>query len=167
MSISGGFGDAADQALQKAFENVAREAFAAMQQSFTAKAWDWPDDLPTRKLKGATLAEKIRSYRNGDGLRAGSPRNIIDVGSLRQSGTWEMTGPLRATFRWSANYATAVHEGARIHPWGNKRRTVTLPARPWTSAVLGRVKVPGIEPFPLKQRLRDVWVAEFRRQRGR
>lgn len=157
-----GLADRAEASAQKATEAVMREVFAAFQQSFTAKAWDWPDDLPTRKLKGATLAEKIRSYRKGEGIRAGNPRNLIDVGSLRQSGAWELSG-YTATFRWSANYATAVHEGATIRPWGNKRAMpVRLPARPWTAAVLGRVTVPGIRPFPIEQRLKDVWLAYFR-----
>lgn len=162
----GGLADRADAAAQKATQAVMRELFAAFQQSFTAKAWDWPRDLPTRKLKGATLAEKARSYRNGDGVRAGNPRNLIDVGNLRQTGFYEFTGPYSARFTWSANYATAVHEGARIRPWGNRSASpVTLPARPWTAAVLGRVRVPGIAPFPFKQRLRDVWVAYFKASR--
>lgn len=153
----------AEAAAQRATQAVMRELFAAFQQSFTAKAWDWPSDLPTRKLKGATLAEKIRSYEKGEGSRAGNPRNLIDVGNLRQTGSYEMTGPYAAKFTWSANYATAVHEGARIRPWGNKRAAlVTLPARPWTHAVLGRVTVPGITPFPLQQRLKDVWLAKFK-----
>lgn len=153
----------AEEAAQKATEAVMRELFAAMQQSFTAKAWEWPRDLPTRKLKGATLAEKIRSYQAGEGIRAGNPRNLIDVGNLRQTGTWQING-YSATFRWSANYATAVHEGARIRPWGNRSAApVTLPARPWTAAVMGRVRVPGIEPFPTGKRLRDVWMVYFKR----
>lgn len=163
VSLSGGdLSGRAERAAQQATEAVMREVFAAMQQSFTAKAWDWPQNLPTRKLKGATLAEKLRSYEAGEGVRAGNPRNLIDFGNLRQTGSWSMTGPYSAQFTWSANYATAVHEGARIRPWGNRRRVVTLPARPWTAAVLGRVTVPGIRPFPIDQRLRDVWLARFR-----
>lgn len=152
----------AETAAQKAAEAVMRELFAAMQQSFTAKAWDWPYNLPTRKLKGATLAEKIRSYEAGEGVRAGNPRNLIDGGNLRQTGSYQMTGPYSAQFTWSALYATAVHEGATIRAWGNENARRTLPARPWTSAVLGRVNVPGIEPFPLNQRFKDVWLARFR-----
>lgn len=160
---SRGLTDRADAAAQKATEAVMRELFAAMQQSFTAKAWDWPWNLPTRKLKGDTLAKKLASYHAGEGVRAGNPRNLIDFGNLRQTGFWSMTGPFSARFSWSAQYATAVHEGARIRPWGNKRAAlVTLPARPWTAAVLGRVTVPGIKPFPIEQRLRDVWLAKFK-----
>lgn len=158
----GGLADRADQAARKATEAVMREVFAAFQQSFTAKAWDWPWDLPTRKLKGDTLKKKIASYRKGEGLRAGNPRNLIDGSNLRQSGYYELTGPYSARFTWSAEYATAVHEGATIRPWGNKNRTVNLPARPWTSAVLGRIRVPGIEPFPINKRMKDMWLAYFR-----
>ena len=146
VTVSGGLAGDADAAAQKATEAVMRELFGAMQQSFTAKAWDWPTSTQRGKRK------------------ADSPRNIIDTANLRQSGFWRMTGPYSAEFRWSANYATAVHEGyRRFHKDGSYS---TWPARPWTHAVLGRVTVPGIRPFPLQQRLKDVWLAEFRRRRG-
>lgn len=158
-----GLADRAEASAQKATEAVMREVMAAFDQSFTAKAWDWPRNLPTRKLKGATLAEKIRSYRKGEGIKAGNPRNLIDVGSLRESKNWQMIGPYTAKFTWSTEYARLMHEGGTIQPWGNKRAApVRLPARPWTAAVLGRVTVPGIRPFPIEQRLKDVWLAYFR-----
>jgi hypothetical protein len=50
--------------------------------------------------------------------------------------------------RWSADYATAVHEGARL------RNGTILPARPWTDAVRGTVQASGIKPYPLGDRLR-------------
>lgn len=153
----------AERAAEEATRAVAAELFAAMQQSFTADVWNWPRDLPTRKLTGATVAEKLESYQNGDGITPPNPRNIIDEGNLRQSGAMNMTGQFEATFTWSANYAAAVHLGARIYPWGNRKaRRVLLPARPWTSAVLGTVLVPGIEPFPFGERLRNVWLVKFR-----
>jgi len=161
----------AEQAAEQAMKRVAGELFAAFQQSFTAKAWDWPRDLPTRKLGtkgGANLKERIASYNDGDGVRAGSPRNLIDFGNLRQSGSWEMTGPTTARFTWSAAYATAVHEGAWIWAWGRRppyigARSVHLPPRPWTRAVLGQEQVSAIKPFPLDERLKDVWLKAFRR----
>lgn len=132
----------AETAAQKAAEAVMRELFAAMQQSFTARAWDWP----------GTTQRRVGTV--------GSPRNIIDIGNLSQSGSYQMTGPYAATFTWSANYATAVHEGYRRYR--KDGGASTWPARPWTSAVLGRVQVPGIKPFPLNQRFKDVWLARFR-----
>lgn len=135
----------AEDAARKAAQAAFRELFAAMQQSFTAKAWDWPGETDRRV---GTV---------------GSPRNIIDIGNLRQSGSWEING-YRATFRWSANYATAVHEGYRRFRADGSYST--WPARPWTSAVLGKVRVNGIEPFPLQQRMRDTWLAYFKASRG-
>jgi hypothetical protein len=153
----------AEAAAERAVEIVMGELYGAFQQSFTAKAWDWPRNLPTRKLSGATLAEKIRSYQAGTGVKGGSPRNLIDFGNLRQTGSFRMQGKYQATFKWSAAYATAVHEGAAIYPWGNRQaRRVILPARPWTRAVLGQEQVAAIKPFPLQQRLKDVWLAKLR-----
>ena len=163
---SSGLAKRAEAAAERAMQIVMGELFAAFQQSFTAKAWDWPRDLPTRKLNGATVGEKARSYQAGDGISAGSPRNLIDFGSLRQTGAWQMRGRYQARFTWSADYATAVHEGASIFPWGNRQaRRVILPARPWTRAVLGTENVSAIKPFPIDKRLKDVWLAKFRSSR--
>jgi hypothetical protein len=153
----------AESAAERAVEIVMGELYGAFQQSFTAKAWDWPQNLPTRKLSGATLAEKARSYRDGEGVSGGSPRNLIDFGNLRQTGSFQMQGKYQATYKWSASNATAVHEGAAIYPWGNRQaRRVILPARPWTRAVLGTENVAAIKPFPLQERLKNVWLARFR-----
>lgn len=145
---SAGLADRADAAAQRATQAVMRELFAAFDQSFTAKAWDWPQ--PTVRLK----------RKRGKPVVAESPRNIIDTANLRQSGSWEMTGPFSAKFTWSAQYATAVHEGYRRFKADGSYST--WPARPWTHAVLGRVTVPGITPFPISQRLKDVWLAKFK-----
>lgn len=140
----------AEQAARRASEIVMKELYAAFQQSFTAKAWEWP-------------RQTVRS----NGSTVGSPRNLIDIGNLRQSGSYQMTGPHQATFRWSANYATAVHEGAHIFPWGNRDATrVYLPPRPWTRAVLGQEQAPGIQPFPVAERLRNVWLVQLKRAQG-
>ena len=156
----------AEAAAQRATQIVMAELSAAFDQSFTAAAWDWPRSLPTRKLSGATLAEKIRSYNAGQGITPPNPRNLIDNGNpgLRGSASWQMTGPYQATFNWSADYATAVHEGASIYPWGNRNAArVQLPARPWTRAVLGQENVPGIRVYNAADRLRNVWLAQLRR----
>lgn len=167
VSSSGNLRARAEAAARRATEIVMGELEGAFQQSFTARAWEWPRDLPTRKLEGATVREKLANYRAGKGVRAGSPRNLIDFGNLRQTGSFRMTGPYQATYRWSANYATAVHEGAWIYPWGNRKaRRVRLPPRPWTRAVLGQENVGGIRPFPLGDRLKNVWLAQLKRSRG-
>lgn len=156
----------AETAAQRATQAVMRELFAAFQQSFTAQAWDWPQ-ATTRALSrrvrmnvnGKQVVVTLRKKRKKP-VVVESPRNLIDFGVLRASGSWQMTGPFSARFSWSAQYATAVHEGyRRFRPDGSFS---TWPARPWTHAVLGRVTVPGITPFPMQQRLKDVWLATFR-----
>lgn len=139
----------ARDASRRAAEIVMGELFAAFQQSFTAKAWDWP-----------------RTTQRTAGSPVGSPRNLIDTGNLRQTGTYRMTGPYQATFSWSANYATAVHEGAFIYPWGNRDADrVYLPPRPWTRAVLGQEDASGVKVYNLGERLQNVWLAKFRQGR--
>jgi hypothetical protein len=150
---SGNLRARAKAAARRASEIVMGELFAAFPQSFTAKAWAWP-------------RQTVRS----DGSTVGSPRNLIDVGSpgLRSSGSYQMTGPFQATFKWSALYATAVHEGAMIFPWGNRdAKRVYLPPRPWTRAVLGQENVSGIRTYDVGDRLRNVWLAQLRRSQGR
>ena len=154
----------AEQAAERAMEIVMDELFSVFQQSFTAEAWSWPRDLATRKLRGANVREKAASYGRGEGITPPNPRNLIDTKNLRDTGSSQMVGKYEALFTWSAEYATAVHEGARIYPWGNRRAArVTLPARPWTRAVLGQERVSGIEPFDAGKRLRDVWLVQFNR----
>jgi hypothetical protein len=154
----------AEAAARQATEFVMEELAAAFQASFDANAWNWPEDIGTRKLNGATVKEKLESFQDGEGVKAGNPRNIIDSGNLRQTDSWWMSGPYEATFKWSADYATAVHEGAYIYPWGNKRAMrIYLPARPWTRAVLGQENVSGIRVYNVGDRLRNVWLAKLRR----
>ena len=142
--VEGSLRAQADQAARRASEVVLGELSAAFQQSFTAEAWAWP-------------RQTVRS----NGLTVGSPRNLIDTANLRQSHNWALDSPFQATYRWSAQYATAVHEGAVL---GTRVRTV-LPARPWTRAVMGTERVSGITPYPFEHRLRNVWIGYMRAKR--
>jgi len=100
------------------------------QASFNPSAWNWPRE--TNRRVGTV----------------GSPRNIVDIGTLKQSFAYSSPNPYALEARWSADYATAVHEGARL------RNGTILPARPWTDAVRGTVQASGIKPYPLGDRLR-------------
>lgn len=142
VTVTGDLAGRVEAAAQRAFDFTTRELFDSFQGSFTAQAWDWP----------GTTQRRVGTV--------GSPRNIIDIGNLRQTGYRELTGPHSARFTWSANYATAVHEGYRRFRADGSYST--WPARPWTSAVLGRVTVPGIRPFRFSQRLKDVWLVHFK-----
>jgi hypothetical protein len=163
---SNGLYERAQKAAEDAMGAVFRELDAEFDAAFSKKAWQWPRDLPTRSLKGATVREKLASYLRGEGTRAGNPRNIIDTAKTRAARFWKRLGPFRAEYRWYSPHATAVHEGALIYPWGNKkRRRVRLPPRPWTRAVLGTEQVAGIRVYPMAQRLRDVWLVKMRARR--
>jgi hypothetical protein len=117
--------------LQEITRNTFAELFGRYQASFNPSAWNWPRE--TQRRVGTV----------------GSPRNIVDIGTLRQSGTYTFPDAYSMEARWSAQYATAVHQGARL------RNGTILPARPWTDAVRGTVQAPGIPVFPLGQRLQQ------------
>ena len=139
---SGDTGRAAVQAASEAFKAGAQELFGRMQDSFAEDAWQWPNE--TRRQNGRTV---------------GSPRNIIDTANLRQTGLWGLESPFSARMVWSASYAAAVHEGARL------RNGTFLPPRPWTKAVTGEERVSGITPYPIEERVGSLWF-RYMRQRG-
>lgn len=66
----------------------------------------------------------------------GGARDIYDTGALKASGTVEIRG-LEIIVRYSAPYATLVHNGGYIYPYGNKSaQPIFLPGRPWVRSVL-------------------------------
>jgi hypothetical protein len=117
--------------LQPIVKTTLAELFGRYQKSFNPSAWNWPRE--TQRRVGTV----------------GSPRNIVDIGTLRQSGHYTFLDAFSMEARWSAQYATAVHEGARL------RNGTILPARPWTDAVRGTVQASGITPFPLGVKLQQ------------
>ena len=126
----------AEAAFNAASRAVLIEAFGQYQAAMGRKAWNWP--RPTVRADGSTVT---------------APRNVIDVGNLRQTGSYSFIGPRTLEARWSANYATAVHEGARL------RNGTILPPRPWTAAVNGTQPTDGIPVYPLAERLGKAWLA--------
>ena len=144
---------------QRASEAAARIVFpelnAAFQDALGTKAWDWPRTT----YRGGTFR---RDGTRTKGIAVTSPRNIVDLGTLRASNSFEVSGSL-CTFRWAVGYATAVHYGANIHPWGDKSKPlVNLPARPWTSAVLGTIRIPGIEPYDYRAQYKASFIQALR-----
>lgn len=143
---SAGLTKKANDAARRAAEIVMGELNNAFQQSLSAQAWEWP--RPTKRTVGTVT----------------SPRNILDTGNLRDTNSWQMSGPYQATFTWSANYATAVHEGyvTKLRS-GRQGPGLLVPARPWTRAVLGQENVSGIVTYDIGDRLKNVWLAQFKR----
>ena len=127
---------------QKAFQDAAKQAMketaaeldGRFDDAISSAVWPWPRESK-RGLSGSTVGERAKSWAKA-GFNTSTPRSIVDSGELKQSKNFKLNG-LEASWTWTANYAAAVHEGARIHPWGNPRNgTVSLPGRPWTDAVL-------------------------------
>ena len=112
---------------------------ARFQAALRAPVYSWPN-------------ETIRS----NGQVAGTTRNIVDTANLFQSNTGPEISGLRVRYAWRTPYATAVHEGYELK---NGR---VMPARPWTSAVLGTESVDGIEPYDYRKAFRDIWLAKFK-----
>lgn len=108
------------------------------------------------KLKGGTdLEPRFRAAINraslrisvelkaalDSALRSGvwsTPEGIADIyetGELLQSGSVTL-GANGIEISYDAPYASLVHFGGYIHPYGNARAKVYLPPRPWVEAVL-------------------------------
>ena len=135
---------------QKAAETAARIVFpelnSAFQDALGSRVWSWP-----------------RTTIRSNGQEVGSPRNIVDTSDLKQSNSFTVSGTL-GTFKWAVGYATAVHYGASIYPWGDKDRPkVNLPPRPWTSAVLGTINIGGIEPYDYRSEFKAAFIAAWSR----
>lgn len=132
--IPAGAVQALEDAAKEAFMDVAAELDGRFQSAITSDSWSWPRQSK-RGVSGSTLKEKSKNWRRAS-YNTGTTRNIVDSGDLAQSHVFNVSG-LKAEYVWTASHAAWVHEGARIKPWGNQNAaTVTLPARPWTTAVL-------------------------------
>lgn len=131
----------AEEASVTAAKVVFSELNGRFQTAIGSKVWGWP--RPTVRSNGRSVS---------------SPRTIVDTGALRQSNLLSITG-YQAEFRWTANYASFVHEGAMVYPYGDtNRQRVFTPPRPWTAAVLGTERIAGIEPYDYRKRFKEVWL---------
>jgi hypothetical protein len=132
-----------DNRARRASEAAAKAVFqtlnARFQAALRAPVYSWP-------------GETVRS----NGQVAGTTRNIVDTANLFQSNSGPEIDGLKVRYAWRTPYATAVHEGYQLQ---NGRQ---MPARPWTSAVLGTEPVDGIEPYDYRKAFRDVWLARFK-----
>jgi hypothetical protein len=137
---------AANQAARQTFD----EAWAHILDTMGSEVWRWEAGRIT--YRGGTYRQDGSRTK---GRPVGSPRNIVDTGLLRASGYMIVDGAL-ATFKFPLGYATAVHYGADIYPWGDKTKPkVHLPARPFVTAPLGLDPYPGVPVFPLRQTFRE------------
>ena len=95
----------------------------ALYDSLQSNAWSWP-----------------RNTNRVNGTVAGTTRDIYDTGGLYASQklkTSHQVTQSKLTVTYLAPYASLVHYGGYVQPYGNKNaNTVLIPARPWVEAVL-------------------------------
>lgn len=79
------------------------------------------------------------STRRRSGEIAFSPRNIVDLGNLRNSQNYKQTGTTTYLFSWDVPYSGLVHEGG--YTQGKNPRY--YPGRPWiTWGIKGDTNAP-------------------------
>lgn len=101
------------QAIAESFQELIEDFAEEQIKQIEAVEWPWP-------------RETIRST----GEVAGSPRNIIDTGLLRDSLNIEWIGSTEVIYCWDVDYAIHVHQGVTL------ANGTELPARPWVTAAL-------------------------------
>jgi hypothetical protein len=102
-----------EEIINEAFQELVSEFAEEQVRQIEAVEWPWP-----RKTVRST------------GEVAGSPRNIVDTGALRDSLNIEWISPTEAIYHWDVDYAIYVHQGAVL------ASGTDLPARPWIYAAL-------------------------------
>ena len=106
-----------------------------LNKALEADVWSWP-----------------RTTLRQNGTTAGTTRDIVDTGRLRDSlkvTTKFLKTKTTFSIAYSAPYAALVHEGGYILPYGDSfKNPMYIPGRPWISAVLDG-GVSGIESIDL------------------
>lgn len=150
------------RATQQAFAAVAGELTGRFDDAISGNYWPWPRQ--SKRFGGGSSLSDVAAGWKRTSFNTGSPRSIVDSGDLKQSREFNLNkGALTAEWNWSVDYAAAVHEGAVINPFGDKSRSVRLPPRPWTTAVLeGGTSASGIQVYDVQDRLRS-YVQKFLR----
>lgn len=86
---------------------------------------DWPSGFGT-------------TYRQNGQIVVGSNRDIVDLGELRDSQSYQRTDDYKTEYSWSADHALYVHEGY-VTSKGNQ-----VPARRWTEEAVEEVDLPKV-----------------------
>lgn len=97
------------KAVPVALDEVADKLNDEFQAQIEEVKWTWPNE--TKRKKGPPVT---------------SPRNIVDVGTLRDSQTRENVGPLTVEWTWKTDYSAVVHNGPRLVDGQRYKH------RPWT-----------------------------------
>ena len=108
---------AIEDILVSAAEKIVPELDTALTQAISDRTYAWP-------------RRTVRS----NGQTVGSPRDIIDTGELDSSQSLTRQGRTEWLWRWTADHALIVHEGATL------RSGTVLPARRWTGRAVQQYK---------------------------
>lgn len=147
------------------FAQVATELVGRFDDSLSGNYWPWGGPTPRfGSSTGSTLAQAAENWNTwatgkGNGKApqsiAGSPRNIIDSGDLKQSRQFDFNRQaMVAKYSWNVDYAAAVYFGATFHPFQNQTKTVTTPGRPWVAAVLEGGTAGSVPVYPVAENLK-------------
>ena len=114
-----------EREIKKAMNTMAAKLKTALKVAIKSSVWAWP---------------------------SGGARDIYDKGRLASSGNVTVEG-LSLVVTYGAPYASLVHDGGYIRPYGNPNaRPIYLPGRPWiTSTIYGGGPVP---KFNFREELR-------------
>jgi hypothetical protein len=88
-------------------------------------------------IVASSLLDAFDEAMNSDVWQwTGGPlRDIVDTGSLRDSGRVVVTSDTISIF-YDQEYAAMIYYGGMIHPFGNESAVFYIPGRPWIEAVL-------------------------------
>lgn len=114
-----------DRAISGAWKDTVNAYAENCQAAIESDVWEWD---------GTTLR------KNGE--IASSPRDIVDLGELRDSQQEPVYEGDKATISWDCEHATFVHDG-----------TEKMQARPWTEKAAEETDFSGIMAESLKRRL--------------
>ncbi len=109
-----------ENAFGRVFERAMDWAEKDFKEEIEAVKWNWPND--TTRANGSAV---------------GSPRDIVDLGGLRDSQTRENESQYSVDFVWTGgegrSYALEVHDGYR------SKGGQSLPARSFTNGTVSRL----------------------------
>jgi hypothetical protein len=117
-------------AIDKAFKETVEVYGDECKAAIESPTWEW---------------DGITHRRNGE--IASSPRDILDLGNLRDSQAVEFTDPSTATVTYDVDYAAAVHDG---HITSNGS---IVTGRPWTEEAARNTDFEGIMAAELRKQI--------------
>jgi hypothetical protein len=109
--------DILETKIKQAFTQIVDDFKEDQIQELESEKWDWP-----------------RNTKRQNHQIVGSPRDIVDLGELKDSLAIEPITSTEVVYSYPVEYAMIVHQGATLHTG------TELPARPWVDAAVEELK---------------------------